>query len=72
MQYDGLAWVVALVALLALVVAARILSDRHWFLGWLRGTAGLLFVAVAGLVDYWWPGTCAATTRCRQSARWRH
>ncbi len=50
MQYDGLAWVVAFVALLALVVAARILFDRHWFLGWLRGTVGLLFVAVAALV----------------------
>ncbi|WP_259754218.1 hypothetical protein [Pseudomonas sp. GCEP-101] len=50
MQYDGLAWVVAFVALLALVVAARILFDRHWFLGWLRGTVGLLFVAIAALV----------------------
>lgn len=50
MQYDGLAWVVAFVALLALMVAARILFDRHWFLGWLRGTAGMLFVAIAALV----------------------
>lgn len=50
MQYDGLAWVVAFLALLALLVAARILFDRHWFLGWLRGTAGLLFVALAALV----------------------
>ncbi len=50
MQYDGLAWVVAILALLALAVAARILFDRHWFLGWLRGTAGMLFVALAALV----------------------
>lgn len=50
MQYDGLAWTFALVALLALLVAARILFDRHWFLGWLRGCAGLVFVALAGLV----------------------
>ncbi|MDN6858165.1 hypothetical protein QO207_16335 [Pseudomonas sp. CAN2814] len=50
MQYDGLAWVVAILALLALVVAARILFDRHWFLGWLRGSAGMLFVALAALV----------------------
>lgn len=50
MQYDGLAWVVAFMALLALMVAARILFDRHWFLGWLRGTAGMLFVAIAALV----------------------
>lgn len=50
MQYDGLAWVIAFVALLALLVAARILFDRHWFLGWLRGMAGLAFIALAGLV----------------------
>lgn len=50
MQYDGLAWTFALVALLALLVAARILFDRHWFLGWLRGCAGLAFVALATLV----------------------
>ncbi|KSW27220.1 MULTISPECIES: hypothetical protein [unclassified Pseudomonas] len=47
MQYDGLAWTFALIALLALLVAARILFDRHWFLGWLRGCAGLAFVAAA-------------------------
>ncbi|MDF3931197.1 hypothetical protein [Pseudomonas citronellolis] len=50
MQYDGLAWTFALVALLALLVAARILFDRHWFLGWLRGCAGLAVVAFAALV----------------------
>ncbi|MHB9797478.1 hypothetical protein ACYCAX_06650 [Pseudomonas sp. MT3] len=50
MQYDGLAWVIAFVALLALLVAARILFDRHWFLGWLRGMAGLAFIALAALV----------------------
>ena len=50
MQYDGLAWTLALIALLALLVAARILFDRHWFLGWLRGCAGLAFVAAAVLV----------------------
>lgn len=47
MQYDGLAWGIALLALLAVVVAARILFDRSWFLGWLRGTVGLAFVALA-------------------------
>lgn len=50
MQYDGLAWVVAFVALLALLVAARILFDRHWFLGWLRGMTGIVFIALAVLV----------------------
>ncbi|MCY1484261.1 hypothetical protein D9M68_178500 [compost metagenome] len=50
MQYDGLAWAFALVALLAVLVAARILFDRHWFLGWLRGCAGLACVAVAVLL----------------------
>ncbi|UVE19494.1 hypothetical protein NVV93_09025 [Pseudomonas sp. LS44] len=50
MQYDGLAWSVALLALLAVVVAARILFNRQWFLGWLRGTIGLAFLVMAGLV----------------------
>ncbi|MBC9250313.1 hypothetical protein A9179_08525 [Pseudomonas alcaligenes] len=50
MQYDGLAWFVGLLALLALFIAARILLARNWFLGWLRGTCGLAFVLLAGLV----------------------
>src|SRR3990167_2924532 len=50
MQYDGLAWATALLALLAVLVAARILLDRHWFLGWLRGTCGLAFVALGGFI----------------------
>lgn len=50
MQYDGLAWVTALLAVLASVVAARILFDSRWFLGWLRGTCGLAFLALAGLI----------------------
>lgn len=50
MQYDGLAWFVGLLALLALFIAARILLSRSWFLGWLRGTCGLAFLAAAGLV----------------------
>ncbi|MCL8040985.1 hypothetical protein NMF51_25845, partial [Pseudomonas aeruginosa] len=36
MQYDGLAWAFALLALLAALVAVRILFERTWFLGWLR------------------------------------
>lgn len=50
MQYDGLAWAMGLLALLVLWVALRILLNSSWFLGWLRGTAGLLFLAAAGLV----------------------
>ena len=50
MQYDGLAWAVALVAMLALLVALRILLNTGWFLGWLRGTCGLAFLALAGLI----------------------
>ncbi len=50
MQYDGLAWAFALLALLAASVAVRILFERTWFLGWLRGTCGLAFVAVAALL----------------------
>ena len=50
MQYDGLAWAVALLAVLVLLVALRILLNTGWFLGWLRGTCGLAFLALAGLV----------------------
>lgn len=50
MQYDGLAWFIGLLAILALFIAARILLSRNWFLGWLRGSIGLAFVGVAGLV----------------------
>lgn len=50
MQYDGLAWAIGLLALLVLWVALRILLNSSWFLGWLRGTAGLLFLVSAALV----------------------
>ncbi len=50
MQYDGLAWATALLALLAVLVAARILFGGNWLLGWLRGTCGLAFIGLAGLM----------------------
>ena len=50
MQYDALAWATALLALLAVLVAARILFGGQWLLGWLRGTCGLAFLVLAGLV----------------------
>lgn len=55
MQYNGLAWAVALVALLVLTLGGRILFRRGWFLGWLRGTCGLglLLLAVLAAVMAW-------------------
>ncbi len=50
MQYDGLALGVALIALLALLIAARILFNPAWFVGFLRGCCGLAFVALAGFI----------------------
>jgi hypothetical protein len=50
MQYDGLALGVALLALLALLIAARILFNANWFVGFLRGCCGLAFVALAGFI----------------------
>lgn len=50
MQYNGLAWATALAALMVLAIAGRILGNRSWFLGWLRGTCGLALLAVALLV----------------------
>ena len=52
MQYNGFSILMALLALLTLFIAARILFDRHWILGWLRGTCGLLFLALALLVAW--------------------
>lgn len=50
MQYDGLAWATALLAGLAVLIAVRILFGGNWFLGWLRGTCGIAFLLLAGLV----------------------
>ena len=50
MQYDGMAWIIGLLAVLAVWIAARILLNGSWFLGWLRGTCGLLLLALAGVV----------------------
>lgn len=50
MQYDGMAWGIGLLALLALWVAARFLLNGSWFLGWLRGTCGLLLLTLAGVI----------------------
>ncbi len=55
MQYNALAWATALLALLVLFIALRILFGGRWFLAWLRGTSGLVFFAAAvlvGLVAY--------------------
>lgn len=50
MQYLGLAVVVGFIALLTALIAARMLAAGHWLLGWLRGTLGMLVLALAGLV----------------------
>lgn len=50
MQYNALAWATALLALLVLFIALRIMFGGRWFLAWLRGTSGLVFLAAAVLV----------------------
>jgi len=50
MQYLGLAVVVALLALITALVALRLLFGGHWLLGWLRGTFGMLVLALGGLI----------------------
>lgn len=55
MQYVGLGIVVALLALVIAVVALRVLIGGNWLLGWLRGTTGMLVLALAagvGLVAW--------------------
>ncbi|WP_417781256.1 hypothetical protein [Stutzerimonas xanthomarina] len=50
MQYLGLAVVVALLAIVTTLIAARMLAGGHWLLGWLRGTVGMLVLLLAGLI----------------------
>lgn len=50
MQYLGLAGVIALLAVIVLLVALRLLLGGNWLSGWLRGTCGLLVLGFAGLV----------------------
>ncbi len=50
MQYLGLALLVGLLALVCVLVALRILLGGNWLLGWLRGTLGLLVLAVSAVI----------------------
>ncbi len=55
MQFIGLAIGFAVLALIVLVFASRLLIAERWFLGWLRGMLGLSLLAVAltgGLLAY--------------------
>lgn len=47
MQYDGLAWLIALLAVVVITGAARLLMRPDWILGWLRGMAGLALLLIA-------------------------
>jgi len=50
MQYLGLAIVIALLAVIVLLVALRLLLGGSWLMGWLRGTFGFAVLALAGLI----------------------
>lgn len=50
MQYLGLAVVVALLGLIILLVAVRVLANGRWLLGWLRGSFGMSVLALGLLV----------------------
>ncbi|MCQ4297348.1 hypothetical protein NAU58_17365 [Pseudomonas stutzeri] len=50
MQYIGLAIVIALLAVIVLLVALRLLLGGTWLMGWLRGTCGFVVLALAGLI----------------------
>lgn len=50
MQYLGLAIVIALLAVIVLLVALRLLLGGSWLMGWLRGTCGFVVLALAGLI----------------------
>lgn len=50
MQYMGLAVFVALLALISALIAVRMLAGGQWLLGWLRGTFGMLVLALGGVI----------------------
>ncbi|MGK0499962.1 MAG: hypothetical protein ACJAYG_001607 [Oceanicoccus sp.] len=52
MVYTVLAGVVVVVAFLVVLVSARLLFKGSWFLGWLRGMTGLLFLSAALLLTF--------------------
>ncbi|MET0379765.1 MAG: cation/multidrug efflux pump [Spongiibacteraceae bacterium] len=47
MIYPAVAVVLALIAAVIVLLGLRLLFNRHWLLGWLRGMFGLAIVAVA-------------------------
>lgn len=55
MQFIGLGIGIAILALVVLLFATRILFDKHWLMGWLRGMFGLTLLSAAvagGLIAY--------------------
>lgn len=51
MQFLGLAAALAVLAILVLLVALRLLLGGRWFLAWLRGTLGLCLLIVGVIVS---------------------
>lgn len=52
MLYTVIAVVIAVIAAAVALAGLRLLLGRHWLLGWLRGSAGLLLVAVAATAAF--------------------
>lgn len=50
MLYGGVAIFVAIVGVLVLIWALKILFRPDWLLGWLKGTCGLLLALLAGVI----------------------
>jgi hypothetical protein len=50
MIYTAVAIMLAILAIVAAGFGLRLLFNRHWLLGWLRGTFGLLIVALAAVI----------------------
>ena len=48
MQFDGVAAIFAVVALLCLFAGYKLLSSSSWIGGWLRGNLGIFFVILTG------------------------
>ena len=69
MQYDGLALGVALLALLALLIAARILFNTRWLAGFFAVAVAWPLLLSRGAL-YCWPLTCAVISRWRRISRW--
>lgn len=50
LQFEIIGLLIALVALLVFFIAYKLLANKGWILGWIRGTSGMLLVLLTGAI----------------------